>query len=140
MPAEPGVDEARRGVRQQPEPAEARLALQPRGDVVGQGHALVGRGQHELARVQHERILGGHLHEPGQLRLLQRRVDHRVLVVVEQPEVPVDPDVDARGLHHLLVERLEHDATGVDLGADVPVGEQHPHTVLAARLRPRWPG
>ena len=43
MAGEPGVDEAGGGVGEQAEPAQARLALDARGDVVGQGDGLEGR-------------------------------------------------------------------------------------------------
>ena len=48
------------------------------------------------------------LDELGQLLLLDLDVDVRVAVVVEDPEEPVDPDVDARRLQERLV-------VGVDL-------------------------
>jgi hypothetical protein len=60
---------------------------------------LEGGAQHELARVQHERLVAVRLDQRGQVVLLQRRVDVRVPGVVEHPEEPVEPDVDARGLH-----------------------------------------
>jgi hypothetical protein len=75
--------------------------------------------------VQHERLIGLSLDQPGEVGLVERGVDDRVLVVVEQPKVPVKADVDAGGLHHRGVERVEADPTRRDLGADVAVGEQH---------------
>lgn len=45
------------GMRDEPEPTETRLALQPTGDVVGQGHDLQGRAEDELPRVQDERLV-----------------------------------------------------------------------------------
>ena len=44
-----------------------------------------------------------------------------VLVVLEDAEEAVEPDVDARRLHHLALERFESDPSGVDLGDDVAV-------------------
>ena len=69
--------------------------------VVGQRDDLVGRAEDELARVQDERLVAVRLDQPGQLGLLDRRVDVRVAVVLEDPEVAVDPHVDAGRLHHL---------------------------------------
>jgi hypothetical protein len=46
-------------------------------------------------------------------------------VVLEDPEEPVEPDVDARRLHHGGLEGVQRDPLGVDLGEDVAVGEQH---------------
>ena len=51
------VDEAGRRVGQQAEPAERALALDARGEVVGQRHGLERRAEDELARVQDERVL-----------------------------------------------------------------------------------
>ena len=64
-----GVDEAGGRVDQQPEPAEARLPLQPRDEVVGEPHALERRAEHELARVEDERLVAD-LDELGQVLLL----------------------------------------------------------------------
>jgi hypothetical protein len=63
--------------------------------------------------------------DPSEVGLLGRWVDVGVLVVVEEPEELVEPDVDARRLDHLRVPRVEHDPLGGDLGPDVLVGEQH---------------
>src|SRR5690606_35339508 len=73
----------------------------------------------------------------GQIRLLDGGVDVRVLVVVEDPEVPVQPDVHAGRLDHRLVIGFDADPLGVDLGEDVAVGEQHAGTLTSPRrLRP----
>lgn len=53
-------------------------------------------------------------------------------MVVEQSEVSVEPNVDARGLHHLWVPRVEHDGAGIDAGADVTVAEQHNASVVTS--------
>ena len=68
----------------------SRRAATSSGRVTG----LEGRGQHELARMQDERLVGPHLDEVGELGLVLGRIDERVLVVVEQPEVPVEAHVD----------------------------------------------
>ena len=57
----------------------------------------------------------------GQVGLVGRGVDVRVLVVVEDPEELVEPHVDARRLDHAGVEGIEADASGLDLGQDVAV-------------------
>ena len=129
MAVEARVDEAGRRVGQQAEPAEAGLAFQPGGQVVRQLHDLVRRAEDELARVQHQRLVRLALDQAGQVGLLQPRVDHGVLVVVEQPEEPVQPDVDAGRLDHGVVVRREDDPAGVDFGPDVAVGEEHGATV-----------
>ena len=106
---------------EQPEAAQRRLALHPGGDVVGEGHHLVGGPEHELPRVQDERVVAVGLDHPGQVGLVGRRVDVRVLVVLEDPEVAIQPDVDRRGLEHAGVVRLHRDPAGVDLSDDVAV-------------------
>ncbi len=71
--------------------------------------ALERRAEHELARVEDERVLVVHLHELGQLGLLGLDIDERIAVVVEDPEEPVDADVDARRLQERLVVRVDLD-------------------------------
>ena len=113
-----------------------RLALEPRGDVVGQRDELEGRPEHELAGVQDERLVRRRsLDQVGEVGLVFGRVDERVLVVVEQPEVAIEPHIDARRLHHLGFPRLEPDAARVDLGPDVAVGEQHAASLASAGER-----
>ena len=77
------------------------LPLQAACYVVGKRDHLVGRRQHELAGMQNERFFAVGLDEPGQVGLFHRGVDVRVLVVLEDPEVPVHPDVDAGRLDQL---------------------------------------
>ena len=122
---ETGVDEARGGVRQQAEPAQGGLALEAGRDVVRKADSLVGGAQNELARVQDERLALLHLHEAGQFGLFLGRVDMRVLVVVEQPEKAVDPDVNRGRLHHRGVVRVQDDPFGINFGTNVAVRDQH---------------
>ena len=77
--------------------------------------------EHELARVQDERLVAVRLHLAGQVGLVGRRVDVRVAVVLEDPEEPVEPHVDRRGLQHRRIPGLHGDPAGVDLGQDVAV-------------------
>jgi len=60
-------------------------------------------------------------------------------VVVEEPEEPVDPDVNRRWLNHGGVERLQNDPLGVNFGTNVAVGDQHSLkiTVLAGERSAR---
>ena len=135
VPREAGVDEPGGRVRQQPEPPERALALEARRDVVGQRDELERRPEHELAGVQDERLVRLRLDQVRQVGLVLGRVDERVLVVVEQPEEPVEPHVDARRLDHLAVERLEPDAPGVEFGPDVAVAQQHWARTIDAPVR-----
>jgi hypothetical protein len=75
--------------------------------------------------VQDERILAVGLDQAGQVRLFHRGVDVRVAVVLEDAEVPVQPDVDAGRLDQLGLVRVELDPPGLDLGPDVTIGEEH---------------
>ena len=97
------------------------LALQSAGQVVRQCDYFIGRGEYELVGMQDERILAFRLDQPGQVRLLDRGVDVRVAVVLEDPEVPVQPDVDAGRLDQLGFIRVEFDPPGLDLGPDVTI-------------------
>jgi hypothetical protein len=109
------------GVGDQAQPSERALALQPGRDVVRQGDDLVGGGQRELTRVQDERLIALGLDQPGQVRLLDGGVDVGVLVVLEHPEVAVEPNVDTGRLDHLRVVGLDGHTPGFDLGPDVLV-------------------
>ena len=122
---EAGVDPARGGVREQPQAAKGALALQASRDVIRQRHHLVGGRQHELPRMQDERVVSRRLHQPRKVGLLDGRVDVRIAVILEDPEVPVHPHVDAGGLDQLRAVRVELHAPGLDLFPDVAIGEQH---------------
>ena len=121
----PGAATVESAAQEQAEAAEARLPLQPGGDVVGERHDLVRAPERELPRVQDERLVGLDLDHPREVGLVLGGIDERVFVVVEQPEVPVEPHVDARGLHHPGLPRVERDASRVDLEPDVAVTQQH---------------
>src|SRR5580692_1775577 len=126
MSGKPRIDPAGGRMRQQAEPAETRLALQAPRYVVGKADNLVGGGEHELARVQDEGILAYGLHQPGQVGLFHRGVYVWIAVVLEDSEVPVQPDVDAGRLDQLRLVRVELDPAGLDLGLDITIGEEHP--------------
>src|SRR5437588_2458663 len=122
---EAGVDEAGGGVDQQPDPAERALALQAGHQVVRQLDALERLREDELARVEDERLARGDLEGLGDVLQRLADVDERVADVVEDAEVPVEPDVDARGLDQRGIVRLQHDAAGRDLLPDRRVAEDH---------------
>ena len=67
MAVQPGVDEPGRRVDEQPEPAQARLALEPGDEVVGERHPLERGAEHELAGVEHERAVVGDLDQLGEV-------------------------------------------------------------------------
>jgi hypothetical protein len=122
---ESGIDPASRRVGQQAKPAEARLALQPGGDVVGQGDDFVRRCEDEFARVQDERLAWLALHQPGQVGLLLGGVDVGIPVVLEDPKEAVHAYVHAGRLDQSRVERVEHHPALVELDADITIGEEH---------------
>ncbi len=80
-------------MREQAEPSERRLALDPRRDVVGQREALEGGTGHELTGVEDERPAVAELDELGQVLLRLLGVDERRGVVAEHAEVAVDVEV-----------------------------------------------
>jgi len=47
-------------------------------------------------------------------------------MVLEDPEVAVQPDIDAGRLDQLGFARIELDSAGPDLGLDVTIGEERP--------------
>jgi hypothetical protein len=112
-------------VDQQPEPAQRRLSLEPGDEVVGQCYPLERRAEHELARMENERLVAGHLDELRQLFLLRLDVDEGVARVAEDPEERVDANVEARRLHEARVVGIDPDPPGLDQPADGSVGEHH---------------
>ena len=52
-------------------------------------------------------------------------VDERIAGVAKDPEIAVDADVQARGLHELRRVRIDADSSLVDEPADRPIGEDH---------------
>jgi len=61
----------------------------------------------------------------GNTGLVGGGVDVGVAEVLEDAEEPVEAYVDAGGLQHRGVPRVQRDPAGVDLCGDVAVGEQH---------------
>src|SRR5438270_1921086 len=57
-------------------------------------------------------------------------------VVLEHPEVPIQPYVDAGGLDHVERVRLEADTSQVHRGFDVAVRQQHEATLTEAASLP----
>jgi hypothetical protein len=53
----------------------------------------------------------------------------RISVVLKNPEISIETDINARRLNHIHGIRFESDAAGIDLGFDVPVREQHGGTL-----------
>ena len=96
-----------------------------RHEVVGQPDPFERRGEDELARVEDERRVAVDLDQLGQVLLRLLDVDVRVTGVVEDAEVAVDADVDARRLEQRLVVGVDPDAPLVDQPPDRPVGENH---------------
>src|SRR5438552_10045478 len=123
VPLPARVDVARGGVDQEAKPPQARLALEPGHEVVGERYELEGRTEHELAGMQDERIVTTDLDQLGQLRLIGSHVDVRVAAVAEDPEAAIEVQIHARRLDRLGDERVDHDPPRIDLGPDVPVGE-----------------
>ena len=119
------VDEPRGRVDQEPEPPEARLALQAAHQVVRQGHPLEGGPEDELARMEDEGVVLHDLDELGQLLLVLLHVDHPLAVVPEDPEEAVHVEVHRGGLDAPLAEGVDDDPPGLELVADGSVGEDH---------------
>ena len=71
--------------------------------------------------MQDEGLLAVGLHQARQVRLLDRGVDVRVAMVLEHPEVAVQPDVDAGWLDEVWRVRVELHPPRPDLRLDVSV-------------------
>jgi hypothetical protein len=79
---------------EQAQAAEGRLALKARHQIARNAHTLEGRAQHELTRVQHERLVVGDGDQLGEVVLRLCRVDERLRVVAEHAELVGDAKVN----------------------------------------------
>ena len=75
--------------------------------------------------MEDERFVIQDLDQLGQILHALLDVDIGVPRVPEDPEEPVDPDVDARRLDQLLVEGVDSDPPLGEQSADRTVGENH---------------
>ena len=108
------------------ESSKRAFPFEPRDEIIRQADALERRAEHELARVEDERLLVVRdLDELGEVlhRLLD--VDVRVARVAEDAEKPVDAHVHARGLEEVLGVRIDADASLFEQPADGAVGQNH---------------
>ena len=108
-----------------PEPAERALAFEPCDEIVRQRDALQRRAENELARMEDERLVVGHLDELREVLLVGLDVDERVPGVAEDAEVAVDAHVQARRLHEPRLVRIDTDAALVEEAPDGAIGEDH---------------
>ena len=93
----------------QPEAADARLALDAGDDVVGQLDPLERAPEAELARVDHERLVVADHDLLGEARGRLAQVDRRGAVVVEHAERVAEAQVDARRLDQARIPGLDPD-------------------------------
>ena len=107
-----------------PSRPRARLALEPRDEIVGQPHPLERRAEHELAGVEDERLVAD-LDQLREVLLLLLHVDEGVEVVAEDAEVAVDAHVDARRLEQRRLVRVDLDPALAEQPRDGAVGEDH---------------
>jgi hypothetical protein len=111
---------------QEAQPAERALSFEPRDEVVGEGDPLERRSQHELARMEDERLAVVLDHDfLCEVLLGLADVDECVARVVEDAKVAVDTNIDARRLQKSGVVRVDTDAAFVEETLDRPVGEDH---------------
>jgi hypothetical protein len=110
-------------VDEQPEAAQGRLPFEPGDEVVRQLDPFERLAEHELAGVQDERLVVVDLQELGQVRLRRADVDVRVAVVAEDPERPVEMEVDGARLEIRGVVRPDADLARFERRPDVAVGQ-----------------
>jgi hypothetical protein len=110
-------------VDDQAQPAQARLALDPGDEVLGQLDVLERAAEDELAGMDHEGLVAGDLDLLGEVRRRVAQVDRRDAVVVEDAEGRPEQEVDRRGLHAAGIPRIDRDAALLDEPADRAVGE-----------------
>jgi hypothetical protein len=103
--------------------AEARLALDPRDDVVGQLDPFERPPEAELAGVDDERLVVADRDLLGEVRRRLGEVDRGGAMVVEDAERVAKAQVDARRLHHRRAPRLDPDPPVAHEAQDRAVGE-----------------
>ena len=87
--------------------------------------------------MQDERLITHRFDGPSQLGLIRRGIDMRIPVVLEDAEVPIEANINARRLHQFDRVRFEPDAASIDLRFDVAVREQHAGTILRSAVSRR---
>jgi len=108
-------------VDQESEPPERALPFEPCDQVVREPNALQGGAKNELAGMEDERRSVLDLDELGQVFLLLANIDIGVAVVVENPELAVDANVDARRLEQRIVVGIDLDAAFLQATRDRPI-------------------
>jgi len=130
------VHVARGRMDQEPQPPQAALAFEARHQVVRQLHPFQCLAQHELARVEDERLVVRDRQELGQAGLRLADVDVGVPVVAEDAEAPIKVEVDGARLEVDRIVRLDPHAPRLQLRPDVPVG-QDAHRASSGSIS-RW--
>ena len=125
VPAESRIDESRSGVGEQPQPSQGRLAFQTSRNVVGELNEFIGGAQHEFAWMQNKGLVVCDGDQTRQFRLVFRRINHRVTVVLEDRKSAIQAHVNAGWLHHNRIPRREFDLLGSYFGEDVMIGKKH---------------
>src|SRR3977135_1261226 len=97
---------------EQAEPAQRALSLDAGDEVVGQPDPLARRAEHEFVRVGDERRVAD-LDELGDGVAGPGEIDVWVVARAEDAEHVVEPDVEARRLDALRVERIYADAAAL---------------------------
>ena len=121
MSRESRVNKSRSRVSEKTQPTERTLPLEPCGDIVREGHYLVGCAQDKLSGVEYEGFSGVDFDQTGEIGLISRRINVLILVIVEEAEEAVESHIDARWLHHRLVPRVENDPFCLDFCTNIPV-------------------
>jgi hypothetical protein len=106
---------------QEAEPPERALPFKPCDQVIREPNALQGGAKDELTGMEDERRSVLDLDELGQVFLRLANVDIGIAVVVENPEVPVNANVDARRLEQRIVVRIDLDAAFLQATRDRPI-------------------
>ncbi len=119
---------------EQAQASERRLALQAGHEIVRQLDPLERLAEHELARVQHERLVVRDGQQLGQVRLSRPDVDVRIAVVAKDAEAAVQVQVDRGRLQIRPIVGLDLDPAGLQGCGDVAVGE-HAHLTVAPLSR-----
>ena len=129
----PGIAKACGRVHDQSEPSEARLAFDARDDVIRDLNPLERTPETELARMDDKRVAVGNDDFLRQVRRRVTQIDRRRPVVVEDPERISQPQIDAGGLYHLRIPRIDLDPSLLHVLQDRPIGKHRSWRVAHRR-------
>ena len=104
---------------QQARPPQTGLSLETGSNVVGKSNLLIRRAKNELTGVKNKLAIRRNFHEARKVGLVRGRVNHRVLVIIEEAEEAIEVDIHRRRLDHLGIPRIHPNPAVRDVADNV---------------------